>query len=155
MAYPEGEMQYIWDGRGTIGASAACVITANEIQLKPRKVIGSVLGWPELVLPRKEIRGVEALFFSDYRFRLTSELLGRSLFPADRIKAGVPVCPGTAEHPGRSTLLERQAGARAADVLESHALGREHSLDAIGIDGGMNAYKRILCPAAISMRRCD
>ncbi len=80
MAYPEGEMQYIWDGRGTRGPSADCVITADEIRLQPKKVIGLVFGLPELELPRKEIRGVEALFLSNYRFRLRSELLDGACF---------------------------------------------------------------------------
>ena len=80
MNYPEGEMRYIWDGRGTVGVSAECAITRGEIRLRPKKAIRESLGWPELALPRKEVRGVERMLFGRYRFRSDREVLDGACF---------------------------------------------------------------------------
>jgi len=80
MNYPEGELQYIWDGRGTVGASAECAITRGEVRLQPRKAIRTSLGWPAFVLPREEVRGVERMLFGRYRFRRDSEVLDGACF---------------------------------------------------------------------------
>ena len=80
MTYPEGEMRYIWEGRGTRGSAADCLITAEEIRLRPKKVFRAVLGWPELVLARENIRAVERMFFGGYRFRSDSKLLDGACF---------------------------------------------------------------------------
>jgi hypothetical protein len=79
MNYPEGEMRYIWEGRGTRGPSAECLITAEEIRLRPKKVFRVVQGWPELVLARKDIRAAERMF-SRYRFRGDNKLLDGACF---------------------------------------------------------------------------
>jgi hypothetical protein len=73
-------MRYIWDGRGTAGASAECAITHDEIRLQPRKAIRTSLGWPAVVLPRKEVRGVERMLFGRYRFRSDREVLDGACF---------------------------------------------------------------------------
>jgi hypothetical protein len=80
MNYPEGEMRYIWDGRGTAGASAECFITGDGIRLRPRRAVRWSLGWPELVLPREEILGVERMFFGRNRFRSVSKALDGACF---------------------------------------------------------------------------
>ena len=80
MTYPEGAMAYLWDGRGTTGPSADCVIASTEVRLAPKKAFSSFLGWPEVVLPRAEIREAEEVFFGRYRFRLTDILLDGACF---------------------------------------------------------------------------
>jgi hypothetical protein len=80
MNYPEGEMKFIWDGRGTRGPSASCRFTDEEIRMSPIKVFRTLLGWPELVLPRQEIELVEQLFLGRYRFRVTDHLLDGACF---------------------------------------------------------------------------
>ncbi len=80
MNYPEAEMRFIWDGRGTVGASADCIISHEGIRLRPKKLIRSLQGWPELVLPLEEIRGVERMFFGRYRFRCDCEALDGACF---------------------------------------------------------------------------
>jgi len=80
MNYPEGEMRYVWEGRGSRGPSADCLITADEIRLRPKRVFRAVLGYPELVLARKDIRATERMFFGRYRFRSDSKLLDAACF---------------------------------------------------------------------------
>lgn len=80
MTYPKGEMRQVWDGRGTRGPSADCVVTPSDIQLRPKKAIKAFLGWPELVLPRNDIRGVEEGFLGRYRFRLDNAVLDGACF---------------------------------------------------------------------------
>jgi hypothetical protein len=73
-------MKYVWDGRGTRGPSADCLIIEDEIRLRPKKIIRVVFGWPEVVLPRREIRAVEALFFGRHRYRSDNKLLDGACF---------------------------------------------------------------------------
>jgi hypothetical protein len=80
MTYPEGALEFRWDGRGTTGPSAECLITSVEVRLKPKVAIRRILGWPELVLPRPQIRRVEKVLFGRYRFRLDNELLDGACF---------------------------------------------------------------------------
>lgn len=99
MNYPEGEMRYVWEGRGTRGA-ADCLITEDEIRLRPKEVFRAVLGWPELVLAREDIREAERMFSGRYRFGSDSKLLDGACFrPIGRAQAflaaldtlGIPV----------------------------------------------------------------
>src|SRR6266545_951197 len=80
MTYPEGALEFRWDGRGTTGRSADCLITTAEVRLKPKAAIRRILGWPELVLPGPQIRRVEKVLFGRYRFRLDDELLDGACF---------------------------------------------------------------------------
>jgi len=73
-------MRYIWEGRGTAGSAADCLITADQIRLRPKKMFRAVLGWPELVLSREDIRAVERMFFGCYRFRSDNKLLDGACF---------------------------------------------------------------------------
>jgi hypothetical protein len=100
MNYPEGEMQYVWEGRGTAGSSADCLITADEIRLRPKKVFRAVQGWPEFVLKRDDIREVERMFFGRCRFRSERTAVdgacfrpigGRQAFLAALDTLGIPV----------------------------------------------------------------
>lgn len=80
MTYPEGALEFKWDGRGTTGPSAACSITSAEVRLKPKAAFRRFLGWPELVLPRPQIRRVERVLFGRYRFRLDNDRLDGACF---------------------------------------------------------------------------
>jgi hypothetical protein len=83
MTYPEGDLRYIWDGRGMRGAGATCSITDAEIRLLPRTIFRRVLGWPELVIPVREVNAVERLLFGRYRFRsLNYSIDGASFRPS-------------------------------------------------------------------------
>jgi hypothetical protein len=100
MTYPEGEMRHVWEGRGFAGSGTHCLITADEIRLRPREVFRRIQGWPELVLPRKDIRGVEKVFQGRYRFRSDNRFLdsacyrpsgGRDSFLAALGTLGIPI----------------------------------------------------------------
>jgi len=80
MNYPDGEMRYIWEGRGSRGPSADCLITADEIRLRPKKVFRSLLGYPELVFAPADVRAAEAMFFGRCCFRSDSKLLDGACF---------------------------------------------------------------------------
>ena len=84
MTYPEAEMRFVWDGRGTRGRTATLTITEDEIQLAPRKTIRRMLGWPELTIPRNELETVERLWFGRYRFSSHNRHLDGTCFrPAE------------------------------------------------------------------------
>jgi hypothetical protein len=88
MNYPEGEMKFVSDGRGTRGPSAECRISETEIRLRPIRVFRAVIGWPELVLRVKDVRGVETMFFGRYRFRSNNQLIDGACFrPIDPAKS--------------------------------------------------------------------
>jgi hypothetical protein len=72
MNYPEGEMR----------------VTHDEVRLQPRKAMRTSLGWPAVVLPRKEVRGVERMLFGVER--------GVACGPA-RVRTGY-VSPGMDGH---------------------------------------------------------
>lgn len=80
MTYPEGEMKYLWEGNGSIGPSAECLITPKEIRLKLKTPFRQIWGAPELVLPREDIRHAERLFQGRYRFRSDKKLLDGACF---------------------------------------------------------------------------
>jgi hypothetical protein len=80
MMYPEGELKNTWDGLGTAGPAAECLISETEVRLRPKKVIRAIFEWPELVLPRDEIRGVEKGLFGRFRFRSDNKLLDGACF---------------------------------------------------------------------------
>ena len=80
MNYPEGEMKFIWDGRGTRGPSASCRFTDDAVCISPSRIFRSLLGWPELVLPRGKIERVERMFWGRYRFRVNDQLLDGACF---------------------------------------------------------------------------
>lgn len=80
MKYPDGELKYVWDGRATAGNTAECTISRDEIALKPGKMIRSVLGCPEVVLPIEKIRHAEELPFVGCRFRLDDPALDMTGF---------------------------------------------------------------------------
>ena len=80
MTYPEGDMRYIWDGRGTTGPAATCSITDGEIHLMPRTGFRRVLGWPELVIPASEVSAVERVLFGRYRIRSVNQSIDGACF---------------------------------------------------------------------------
>jgi hypothetical protein len=80
MTYGEGELKNLWDGLGTAGPGADCLITETEIRLRPKRIIRAIFGWPELVLPRGEIRAVEKRLFGRFRFRSDNKLLDGASF---------------------------------------------------------------------------
>jgi hypothetical protein len=80
MTYPEGEMRYVWDGRGVSGPGATCSITDGEVRLRPRTAFGRLLGWPELVIPVSEISAVERVLFGRYRFRSVNRSIDGACF---------------------------------------------------------------------------
>jgi hypothetical protein len=80
LTYPEGALEYIWDGRGMNGPGADCIVDAARIQLKPKKVIRKFFGWPEILLPVEEIDVVERLFNKRFRFRMRESLLDGACF---------------------------------------------------------------------------
>jgi hypothetical protein len=80
LTYPEGALEYIWDGRGMNGPGADCIVDAAGIQLKPKKVISKLFGWPEILLPVEKIDVVERLFNKRFRFRMRDSLLDGACF---------------------------------------------------------------------------
>ena len=73
MIYPEGDLEYIWDGRGMTGAAAICEITEGTLRLSPRKGFRATLGWPEFTLDLATVDKVEELFKRNYRFRTADQ----------------------------------------------------------------------------------
>jgi hypothetical protein len=80
MNYPEGQMKYIWDGRGTRGPSAHCSLNEAEVRIAPLRVFERVLGWPDIVVRRQEIRHAERLFAGRIRFRSSNTMLDGACF---------------------------------------------------------------------------
>jgi hypothetical protein len=80
MTYPEADLRYIWDGRGTSGSGATCSITDAEIRLAPRTIFRRGLGWPELAIPVSEVNAVERLLFGRYRFRSVNHSIDGACF---------------------------------------------------------------------------
>jgi hypothetical protein len=84
MTYPEGEMRYVWDGRGMKGPGATCSISSTAIALLPRWVFRRFLGWPEIVIPPADVTVVERLLFGRYRFRSCKRLIDGACFRPTR-----------------------------------------------------------------------
>jgi hypothetical protein len=80
MTYPEGEMEYIWEGRGSRGPAARCLVTEDGIRMRLKRMFRILTNMPELVLPRGEIRAAEVMFSGRYRFRSDNSLLDGACF---------------------------------------------------------------------------
>jgi hypothetical protein len=80
MTYPQGDLRYIWDGRGTIGLTATCSITDAEIRIVPNSFIRRTVGWPELLIPVSEVSVVQRVLFGRYRFRSLNQRFDGACF---------------------------------------------------------------------------
>jgi hypothetical protein len=78
--YPEGELEYTWEGIGSAGPVFQCLVTRDEIRMRPRKAFRVLLDWPQLVLPREDIRAAEVVLSGRYRFRSDNRLLDGACF---------------------------------------------------------------------------
>jgi hypothetical protein len=126
MTYPEGDMKYVWDGRGTVGSAATCSMTREEIVFSVRKMFRWFGDWPDVTIPTADVRVAERLWFGRCRFQSANRLIDgacfrpighREAFEVGLTRAAVPVVELSRRqklrHEARSLWNQVRSGGRS------------------------------------------